>query len=55
LEIQKRIKGADLIDTVATLNNIGSVYDKKGDFAKALEYYNKCIEIGKGKKRTRLN
>ncbi len=28
-----------------TLNNIGSVYDNKGEYEKALETYMKCLEI----------
>jgi tetratricopeptide (TPR) repeat protein len=28
-----------------TLNNIGSVYKGKGDYEKAVEHYNKCLEI----------
>ena len=43
LEIQTKIKGPDSIDVATTLNNIGIVYKNKGDYAKALEHYNKCL------------
>jgi tetratricopeptide (TPR) repeat protein len=34
-------------DYATSLNNIGSTYDNKGDYDKALEYYFKSIEIRK--------
>ncbi len=37
LDIRTKIKGNDSIDVGQTLNNIGLVYIKKGDYAKALE------------------
>ncbi len=27
------------------MNNIGNVHSRKGDYQKALEHYNKCLEI----------
>ena len=33
------------IDVAQTLNCIGNVYQNKGDYAKALEHYNKSLEI----------
>jgi tetratricopeptide (TPR) repeat protein len=32
-------------DYASSLNNIGSAYDSKGDYDKALEYYLKSREI----------
>jgi nephrocystin-3 len=32
-------------DYAGSLNNIGSIYDNKGDYDKALEYKLKSIEI----------
>jgi tetratricopeptide (TPR) repeat protein len=34
-------------DYATSLNNIGSTYDSKGDYDKALEYYFKSVEIRK--------
>jgi len=45
LDIKTKIKGKDSIDVATTLNNIGSVYDSKGDYSKALEYYERCLNI----------
>ena len=45
LEIQTKIKGADSIDVATTLNNIGLLYENIGYYAKALEHYNKSLEI----------
>ena len=45
MEIQTKFLGPDSIDVATTLNNIGLVYDNKGEYAKALEQYNKCLEI----------
>ncbi len=33
------------MDVAWTLNNIGSVYKNKGDNPKAMEYYERCLEI----------
>jgi hypothetical protein len=38
-----KIEGLNSIDVATTLNNIGSVYDDKGEYAKALENYNKSL------------
>lgn len=32
-------------DTAATYNNIASVYDRQGDYPKALEWYRKALDI----------
>jgi tetratricopeptide (TPR) repeat protein len=45
LTIKERIKGKDAIDCAGTLNNIGSVYDDKGDYEQALLYYQRCLTI----------
>jgi tetratricopeptide (TPR) repeat protein len=34
-------------DYATSLNNIGSTYQSKGDYDKALEYYFKSVEITK--------
>jgi nephrocystin-3 len=34
-------------DYATSLNNIGNIYDSKGDYDKALEYYFKSAEIRK--------
>jgi nephrocystin-3 len=34
-------------DYASSLGNIGSIYDNKGDYDKALDYYFKSIEIRK--------
>ena len=42
-------KNNDSIDIAISYNNIGSVYSDKGDYDKALEYYNKALTIWKSK------
>ena len=37
--------GPESIDVATTLNNIGGVYDNKGEYEKALDNYKKCLEI----------
>ena len=37
--------GDESIDVGSTLNNIGIVFYHIGDYEKALENYNKCLEI----------
>ena len=45
LQIKFKTLGENHPDTAASYNNIGSSYDNKGDYDKALEYYNKCLNI----------
>ena len=45
MEIRFKIKGEYSIDVATTLNNIGMVYKVKGNYTKALENYNQCLEI----------
>ncbi|MCK4523744.1 tetratricopeptide repeat protein, partial [candidate division WOR-3 bacterium] len=35
----------DLLNTSATISNIGNIYNELGKFTKALEYYNKSLKI----------
>ncbi len=37
--------GDDSIDVATTLNNIGIVYNRKGDYQQALENYTKSLKI----------
>ncbi len=37
MDIKTKISGIDPIEVAFTLNNIGLVYSKKGDYTKALE------------------
>jgi tetratricopeptide (TPR) repeat protein len=39
------VKGKDSISIATTLNNIGLVCDAQNNYPKALEYYEKCLEI----------
>jgi nephrocystin-3 len=34
-------------DYASSLNNVGSIFDRKGEYDKALEYYFKSLEIKK--------
>ncbi len=43
--IRTKILGSNSIQVASTLNNIGLVHQSKGQFDKALEYLNKCLEI----------
>ena len=45
LGIEKISKGPESIDVAATLNNIGIVYNSRGEYEKALEHYEKCLKI----------
>jgi hypothetical protein len=45
LEIKTKVKGADSIDVAVTLNNIGTVYQEREEYKKALENYAKSLEI----------
>ncbi len=45
MDITTKIKGNDSIDVATTLNGIGSVYSRKGDYAKALEHYERSLDI----------
>ena len=45
LERRKRIQGEDNPSVGVTYNNIGVFYDQKGDHEKALEFYEKGLEI----------
>jgi tetratricopeptide (TPR) repeat protein len=45
LDNQERVKGKDAIDCASTLNNIGSVYNHKGDYEQALLHYQRCLTI----------
>jgi tetratricopeptide (TPR) repeat protein len=38
-------KGEYHIDTASSYNNIALVYESKGDYAKALEFHQKSLEI----------
>ncbi len=45
LIIQTQTQGPESLQVAVTFNNIGSVYHSKGDYDKALENYNKSLEI----------
>ena len=45
MKIRERVLGENHPSLATSYNNIGSVYDKKGDYAIALEYYNKSMKI----------
>ena len=38
-------KGEQHVDTAQSYNNIASVYKSQGDYAKALEFYQKSLNI----------
>ena len=45
LEIDENVLGKEHPDTANSYNNIGAVYDNKGEYEKGLEYYLKALEI----------
>ncbi len=44
-DIRIRVFGSDHPDVAASFNNIGAVYDKKGDLENALVQHQKALEI----------
>ena len=45
IALSEELYGKDSTDTAISYNNIGLVYDNKGDYDKALEYYSKALNI----------
>jgi tetratricopeptide (TPR) repeat protein len=45
LKIQMKKLGVNSIQVASTLNNIGLAHWNRGEYEKALEQYNKCLEI----------
>ena len=45
IDIKQNQRNHKPIDIIYYLNKIGSIYDSKGDFKTALEYYLKCLKI----------
>ena len=39
------VKGKGSIDTAVILNNIGNVFRNQENYPKAIEYYQRCLEI----------
>jgi tetratricopeptide (TPR) repeat protein len=45
LDIRRKVFGEEHPDVASSYNNIGGVYDSKGEYALALEYYQKALDI----------
>ncbi|MBR5965948.1 MAG: CHAT domain-containing protein [Treponema sp.] len=45
LDIIQKIDGANSVDVAVTLGNVGVLFNKKGDYAKAIEYWSAALTL----------